>query len=170
VEVGECEDDRRFHPTALPAVADVFFGEVGELVNQIDRWMTEELFPAFSGSVGRPDRPVVVAMEVVFHDRTCAWTFSAEGSGARMRRELAQDWDLLNVFAGSVLADVVAGRSPWSRALLGGFVRVVDRTWRHEDGGWQRLGLPMVLPYLVLDFDRSQERFVEGQLARIQLE
>lgn len=171
VELLEGADDRFFDPTSQPDLVDPNpRGEnVAKLRSFVTTWVTDVLRQALGASwpTFGADRPLKLALEVVWPATSDAWTLRVDAGGATLVPGLDPDYDLLNRVAGSVLVDVLKGRSPWGRALLGGWLRVSDRCWLPTDDGFERTRVPMVFLYCALPYDRSQERWVDHQLSEL---
>lgn len=160
------EPDRTFRPLVIPDVADPDRGDSAAHRRAVDAWLAEELEPALARAAATlGDVRLVLALEVVYADGTERQTWAVGGG---VRRVEDEPWDLLNVVAGSLLADVIAGRRSWGEVLLPGHLRSVDRACRWRNGRLERIRVPVVFLYLALPYAESVERWVEAELQRLE--
>lgn len=128
-----------------------------ELRALIDGWLDEVLTPAL-GSFG--ERRLVLELvyaDTIEHHR---WTHGGPARG------FDADYDLLNAIVASSLADVITGRRHWGEPLLGGELRVAQRTYDVDpQRGLASAPVPPVFLYAGLSYAESHEAWIEHQLA-----
>ncbi|MBX2797159.1 MAG: MBL fold metallo-hydrolase [Myxococcales bacterium] len=149
-------------PLHIPEVVDPALGgeTAAQIRAEIDPWLRGELAPAVATHAPRLGvaRPLTLVLDVVLPDATHdVHIFVAEEGGCTHRRSRRVDvgHDAVVVVAGSMLADVVAGRRHWGEPLLAGLLRSARRV----------ASLPVFFPYWVLPYRRSVERWVRSLVA-----
>jgi UDP-MurNAc hydroxylase len=156
VEVLDTHDPRAFRPLQVPPVQARVGGYPATTVEaRVGAWASEVLGPALERASVRWGSavPLILVLEVITADGTAAWTFEV-GAG-RVRRGSDEEYDQLVVVEGSGLVDVIDGRSPWGRVLLGGSLRVVSRL---PEALARRM--PTVFLYTALPYETAFERWV----------
>lgn len=158
VEVTARPSSPIFRPDrGVPPLCDPDPRPAASLRPQVERWLKHELTPALEAYRGRRLVLEVVYADAIDHHR---WP----GGG----HDFDPDYDLLNAVVGSSLADVIAGRRHWGEPLLGGHLRVAQRTYDVNEGrGLTPVALPPVFLYAGLSYAASQEAWVEHQLAEL---
>lgn len=135
-------DDRTFTATVRP-LFDPSDRADAQLHETVARWVADTLTPVTRR------RDEVLQLDVVGPRSTR--THLLHGPGEPTHH--------LEV-AASVLVDVIAGRSPWGRAVLGGFLRC--RTGFTSTSGHHPLFV-----YDALAYEESFERWIDGQLTEL---
>lgn len=160
-----------FAPFELPPIRDpagpTFDADAGLV--RIAVWIADVLAPAverWSARVSAPD--LVFVIEVVLPARMVGFTLRLAGGRVAVDVGSDPEHDGLERLAGSVMVDVLDGRSAWGRALLGGWMRSVRRAYlTRPDGALDRLPVPAFLVYLGLSYEQSTARWVDGEVLRL---
>jgi hypothetical protein len=161
-----CPPRAAWAPLSVPPIVDpALEGQrAAELRAAVHPWLQQQLLPALARHVPALGlgRPVRLALVVVLPDDPISGSrehhlFTADGAGVThtMPSELDPEHDAVVEVAGSMLADVIAGRRHWGEPLLAGLLR-----------GARRLKvLPVFFPYWALSYQASVERWVQAQVA-----
>jgi hypothetical protein len=157
-------DPRVFRPFELPAVCDVDNGRGQERNRQsVRRWARGALLGALE-AVDR--RRTVRLLEVVYQDVTDVFTLTTGDGSASVTDEPTDDYDVCNVVAGSLLADVIEGRRHWGDLLLGGMLRASGRAYTVSPEGLRARKVAPIFLYHALSYDESIRRAVAWELAQ----
>lgn len=150
---------RPFSPLSAPPVSDpALGGERTEAIRAaVGPWVEGPLALAVARESERLGlyRPPRLALEIVYPDDRDI--YSLVGSTARKSPsgEIDPEYDALVTVAGSMLADVIAGRRHWGEPLLAGLMRSVRRV----------RPMPAFFLYWALSYRSSVERWVDHQVA-----
>lgn len=155
-------DPRRYFPLELPPVADPGLADMDESTMRADveRWLRTTLAPALARAW--PGRPLRLVVEVRFTAAVDAYTLT----GAAVERRFDDDWDALNVVAGSPLWEVLHARKHWGDLLLAGALRACTRAYELTGGRLHTLPLGDIILYHGLSYDESVRRAVQHEVAR----
>ena len=159
-------DPRNYHPLELEPVRDPGLGDVAEstLRADVDAWIRGPLVRGLARAcAGGPS--LRLALEVRFAATVAAYTLITDGPNVRVERGLDDDWDALNVVAGSLLWEVLQARRHWGDVLLAGALRACTRAYHVDTAGLQPLALAEVFLYHGLSYDDSVRRAVERSVA-----
>jgi UDP-MurNAc hydroxylase len=168
VEVVGPSVDRSFRPVTLPPVVDPSARSTDALLAETVPWLKGPLCAALGPTLAQAGvTRAALVLDLVLPEGTAHFTFDVRDGHATLRPGDDPDADLRNVIAASELADVVAGRAHWGRALLGGRLRSVDRLYGVVDGRVVRPRLPPFFLYLALPYDTATERWVDHEVARL---
>jgi hypothetical protein len=162
-------DDRAFRPFDLAGVVDPNLSgeEEGALRAEAERWIGEALSPALARAFPqmRVRGPLRFVVEVVFPHATDAYTIVVgEGTEPALFRARDDDYDALNVVAGSFLVDVVRGKRHWGEPLLAGLLRSSLRAYEVTPRGLVPANVAPMFLYYALSYEESMRRWVEWQL------
>ncbi len=171
----DCEpaqpDPRRYRPFVMPDVQDPNSGdhEPAMMRAAVDAWIRETLATALARAWPRMGVTTTLrfGVEVVFADARDCFTLHVGPQGARVERTLDDDWDLLNVVAGSMLWEVIVGRRHWGDVLLAGGLRAATRAYSIESDGLVLAHVGETFLYYALSYDRAVERAVQWQVASL---
>lgn len=154
-----------YRPTTVPTPSDSHMLD-GAGRDTIERWLEHELrvalvraYPEFG--VTRPLRFVV---EVVHADEPRAWTLIVGRDGATVAPGFDPDWDVYDVVAGSLFADVIAGRRHWGDLLLAGALRGFSRAYEAGPRGLAAAHVSEMFLYYALSYDVSTRRAIAWEL------
>jgi UDP-MurNAc hydroxylase len=156
-----------YRPTTVPAPSDPHPIDA-EGRAAIQGWIEHELrvalehaYPNFNVT-----RPLRFVIEVVQLDDRCAWTLIVGPSGATVAPGFEPDWDVYDVVAGSLLADVIAGRRHWGDLLLSGALRGYSRAYELGPRGLAAANVGEMFLYYALSYDESTRRAVTWELGQ----
>jgi hypothetical protein len=162
--VSHGQDPRVFRPFELPPVCDVDNGhDPVENRQRVRAWARGALLAALA-AVDR--RRTVRTLEVVYRDATDVFTFTTGDGPAHVTEEPSDDYDVCNVVAGSLLADVIAGRRHWGDLLLGGMLRASVRAYAVSADGVRARKVAPTFLYHALSYDESIRRAVAWELSQ----
>jgi len=165
-------DDRQFRPLEMPALVDPNLDGRDEVAlrARVAGWVKATLAPAWAdawGSMAVGGR-VCLVLEVVYPAHREAYTFEVGAGGCRVSRRFEDDYDGLNVVAGSMLVDVIEGRRFWGEILMGGFLRASNRSLFVETSGVSEGRVAPIFLYYALPYDESQARAVDARIKTFQ--
>ena len=167
---GTRDDDRVFRPDLASALVDPNLDARDEasMRGACGASIFETLGPALARafpSMGTP-RPLSFVVEVVFPRAVDAYTIvvAPGAADARIERRFDPDYDALNSIAGSLFADVIAGRRHWGEPLLGGLLRSSLRAYHVGANGLVPANVGPMFLYYGLSYEESMERWVEALL------
>jgi hypothetical protein len=106
-------------------------------------------------------------VEVVHADHREAWTLSVGPEGAIVSPGFTSDWDVLDVVAGSMFVDVIAGRRHWGDLLLAGALRGYSRAYELGPRGLAAASVGEMFLYYALSYDESTRRAIAWELSQI---
>ncbi len=159
-----------FRPYEMPAVVDPNPDGQDETAMRVRvaRWMGEDLAPALAAnwSAMRVRATLRFVVEVVFPSHVDVFTIAFDAHGARVSRELDDDFDAMNTIAGSLLVDVIEGRRQWGDPLLGGMLRAVVRAYDMNEEGLLPATVSPTFLYYAIGYDESVRRATEWQVKR----
>lgn len=159
VEVEEEREPRAYAPIELPSVRDPGGAEdEGRMRGDVEAWVRGPLARGLA-AVGRAGRFV---LEVRFVAATDVFTIAVDGGEARVSRGFDDDWDGLNVIAGSLLWEVLQARRHWGDVLLAGALRAVSRAYEVADGRLRARPLGDIFLYHGLGYEAAVERAVRA--------
>jgi UDP-MurNAc hydroxylase len=163
-----------WRPLAIPPVHDVgrFLGDpvVVEVMHaDVARWLEHDLAAALVARFDEfeVDRPLRLAVEVVFADRSLARTLVVDADRCELHEGIDPGWDALDVIAGTMLWEVLQGRRHWGDPLLSGGLRALSRAHRVDAGGLRRANLAEVFLYYALSYADSVDRALRWEVARL---
>lgn len=157
-----------FRPVSVPALEDP--GATDEHARErITAWITNDLREALARNYSSfgVDEALRFVIEVVYTDGRAAWTLIVDEAGARVEAGFDPQWDVLDVLAGSLFADVLAGRRHWGELLLAGALRGYIRAYALGPRGLTRANVGEMFVYYALSYDESTERAVAWELERL---
>ncbi|MGE0712770.1 MAG: MBL fold metallo-hydrolase [Planctomycetota bacterium] len=166
---GAAAPPARYDPFCAPTLTDPGALAAAERA-RLRRFLDEEL-PAALGAAARAldvarETPLRLALEVVLPDEErWAQTYLAGPGSCTSEPGLRHDHDALNRVTGSALAAVLAARSHWGDALLGGALQAVTRAYRVGPGGLERLPLAPIFLYYALPYDEAFTRSVRARVS-----
>jgi UDP-MurNAc hydroxylase len=159
-----------YRPTAVPAPSDPHALDA-EGRAAIERWIAHDLraaleraYPEFG--VSRPLRFVVEVVAANPVDPR-AWTLIVGRDGAKVEPGFDPDWDLYDVVAGSLFADVIAGRRHWGDLLLAGALRGFSRAYETGPRGLVAANIGEMFLYYALSYDESTRRAIAWELEKV---
>ena len=159
-----------FQPFAGPDVADPNIDNrpQAQLRGEVDHWLRDSLVPALGASYPKlhTRRAVTLQLEVVYPNTRDNHCFRVDSHGCNHTLTHVDDYDVLNVIAGSQLADVIAGRRHWGEPLLGGFLRASQRAYEVTPNGLQQVPIGSIFLYYALSYAESNRRWVAYQVER----
>ncbi len=160
VEVTDAREPRAYAPIELPPVRDPGLEDVdeGRMRAEVEAWVRGPLARGLAG-VCRAGRFV---LEVRFVAATDVFTLAVDGGEARVSRGFDDDWDGLNVIAGSQLWQVLQARRHWGDVLLAGALRAVSRAYEVADGRLRARPLGEIFLYHGLGYEAAVERAVRA--------
>jgi hypothetical protein len=120
----------------------------------------EQAYPGFGVT-----RPLRFVIEVVHPDDRRAHTLIVGPDAATVASGFDPDWDVYDVVAGSLLADVIAGRRHWGDLLLAGALRGYSRAYELGPGGLAAANVGELFVYYALSYDESTRRAIAWELA-----
>lgn len=153
-------DPRHYFPVDLPPLRDPGLPDMPEETLRADvaAWIRDTLAPALA----RTDFPALrLALEVRFTAAVDVFTLAVARGAVTVTRELDDDWDALNVVAGSLLWEVLHARKNWGDLLLSGALRACTRAYDVADGRLRPLPLGEIFLYYGLSYDDAVRRAVE---------
>jgi hypothetical protein len=156
-------DPRRYFPVELPPVRDPGLPDVPEATMraEVEAWVRGPL----ARGLAQLDGPELrLALEVRFAAAVDAYTLTVQRASVAVARGLDDDWDGLNVVAGSPLWEVLKARRHWGDVLLAGALRAITRAYRVDVAGLRPLALGDVFLYHGLSYDESFRRAVQRQV------
>ena len=161
----------RYRPFAGPPVTDPNLEQrvTDDLRRSLEIWIDGDLcralaqaYPNFGAA-----RPLLLALQVVYPCGAETYLFTVSSQGCSVSKGWSDDYDMLNVIAASMLADVLAGRRHWGEPLLGGWLRANHRAYRVDGQGVTRLNIGRIFLYYALSYRDSNERWVRYQLKQL---
>lgn len=158
-------DPRSYLPIDLPPLRDPGLEDMPEetLRADVDAWIRDTLAPALARACA--DFPTLrLALEVRFTAAVDVFTLEVARGTTRVTREHDDDWDALNVVAGSLLWEVLHARKNWGDLLLSGALRACTRAYDVHDGRLQPLPLGEIFLYHGLSYDDAVRRAVEREV------
>jgi hypothetical protein len=158
-------DPRSYLPVDLPPLRDPGLPDMPEEIIRADveAWIRDTLAPALARTCS--DFPALrLAVEVRFTAAVDVFTLEVARGATRVTRELDDDWDALNVVAGSLLWEVLHARKNWGDLLLSGALRACTRAYDVRDGRLQPLPLGEIFLYHGLSYDDAVRRAVEREV------
>lgn len=175
VDAGESLFDRLdggaasvYRPTMVPAPSDAHTLDA-QGHEAIERWIEDDLRVALERAY--PDfgvtRPLRFVVEVVQPEEQRAWTLIVGPEGATVGPGFDPDWDLYDVVAGSLLADVIAGRRHWGDLLLSGALRGFSRAYEVGPRGLLAANVGEMFLYYALSYESSTRRAITWELAQV---
>jgi UDP-MurNAc hydroxylase len=157
-----------YRPTTVPAPSDPQRLDA-EGRAAIEGWIQHELcvalvhaYPSFGVS-----RPLHFVLEVVQLDERRAWTLIVGASGATVAPGFDHDWDVYDVVAGSLFADVISGRRHWGDLLLAGALRGYSRAYEHGPRGLVAANVAEMFLYYALSYDESTRRAIMWEVGQV---
>jgi hypothetical protein len=172
VTITEDIDPRIFRPLHMPALVDPHVGGHDEAMMraQVAAWIEGPLGQALQSawpSMG-VTTPLTFVVEVTFPRVVEAYSLRVGPGGLRVRRGFDDDWDALNLVAGSLLWEVIDGRRHWGDVVLTGALRAATRAYTIGFDRVQRANVAETFLYYALSYDDSVERAVRWEVARAQ--
>ena len=168
VEHHPAEDDRVFVPFGVPPLTDPNLeGHAESRMRAVnDAWIQETLAPQVGRAfVSLGHTGARLALEVVYPSTTDVYTLTVQADGVRIERRLERDYDMWNQIAGSMLTNVIEGRSHWGRPLLGGLLRASGRLYGvDEEKGLKAARVAPFFLYYALSYDAATERWIAWEL------
>ena len=163
--VHDATDPRRYNPLELPPVGDPGLADVAEAVAraEVRAWVRGPLARGLARALGEGP-PLRLALEVRFVDAVDRWTLRVAGGQVDVEN-WDDDWDALNIVAGSLLWEVLQARRHWGDVLLAGALRACTRAYRVDEAGLRPLALGDVFLYHGLGYEASIRRAVEREVA-----
>jgi UDP-MurNAc hydroxylase len=159
-----------YRPTTVPAPSDPHMLDA-EGSEAIERWIADDLraaleraYPEFG--LTRPLRFVVEVVDSQPVDPPRAWTLIVGRDGASVESGFDPDWDLYDVVAGSLFADVIAGRRHWGDLLLAGALRGFSRAYETGPRGLVAANIGEMFLYYALSYDESTRRAIAWELEK----
>jgi UDP-MurNAc hydroxylase len=156
-----------YRPTMVPTPSDPHTLDA-ESRAAIERWVTSELRVALERAY--PDfgvtGPLRFVVEVVESVERRAWTLIIGRDTSTVTPGFDPDWDLYDVVAGSLLADVIAGRRHWGDLLLAGALRGFSRAYETGPRGLVAANVGEMFLYYALSYDESTRRAIAWELAQ----
>ncbi len=171
VSITEAIEPRVYRPFQMPPIVDA--NEAGHdeatMRTEVDRFVHAELAPALAEAW--PDfgvtRPLTFVVEVTFPSRVDAYTLVVDGPGAaKVTRGFDDDWDALNLVAGSLLWEVIAGRRHWGDVILTGSLRALTRAYEPGPTAITRAHVGATFLYYARPYDDSVQRAVRWEVAQ----
>lgn len=161
-------DPRRYRPHAIPELLDPNPNGHDEAITRprVHAWIHETLAPALARAWPgmRVREPLRFVVEVVFPRAHDAFTLHVGPHGVRVEPSNDEDWDLLNVVAGSLLWEVIEGRRHWGDVLLAGCLRASTRAYSVDEHGLRRADVGETFLYYALPYDEAVERAVRHEV------
>jgi hypothetical protein len=163
------DDPRRYHPFALPAVHDPGLADVPEAVQRrdVEAWVRGPLADGVARACA--GHRLRLVLELRFAGCTDLYTLHLDGA-VTVSRALDDDWDALNIAAGSLVWQVLHAHRNWGDALLAGALRGCSRAYTLADGRLRRLPLGDLFVYHGLSYDESVERSIRREVERTGLD
>jgi UDP-MurNAc hydroxylase len=160
--------EHAYRPTTVPAPSDPHTLDA-EGREAIERWIAHELRDALERAY--PDfgvsRPLRFVVEVVHADEHRAWTLIIGREGSKVEPGFDPDWDLYDVVAASLFADVIAGRRHWGDLLLAGALRGFSRAYEIGPRGLAAANVGEMFLYYALSYEASTRRAIAWELAQV---
>lgn len=163
----DAADPRRYYPVELPPVRDPGLPEVPEatLRAEVEAWVRGPLSEGLANGLATTSDPALrLALEVRFATSVDVYTLTVHGARVTVTRALDDDWDALNVVAGSLLWEVLRARRHWGDVLLAGALRACTRAYHVDTAGLRPLALGDIFLYHGLSYETSIRRAVERQV------
>lgn len=166
VTVADGRDPRRYMPLEFPALRDPGLSDMSEeaMRSDIEAWIRGTLAPAVAGACDRSPCLRLV-LEVRFTRAVDAYTLTTGTNAVVVSRGFEDDWDALNIVAGSLFWEVLEGRKHWGDLLLAGALRACTRAYDVRDGRLQPLALGDIFLYHGLSYDAAVRRAVQRAVA-----
>jgi UDP-MurNAc hydroxylase len=157
-----------YRPTTVPAPSDPDMLDA-EGRAAIERWIEHELRDALARAYPEfgVTRPLLFVVEVVYADDRRAWTLTVGPDQATVAPGFVSDWDVLNVVAGSLFADVIAGRRHWGDPLLAGALRGYSRAYELGPRGLVAAPVGEMFLYYALSYEASTRRAIAWELSQV---
>jgi UDP-MurNAc hydroxylase len=156
-----------YRPTSVPAPNDGHMLDA-EGRAAIEHWIAHDLRDALARAY--PDfgvaRPLRFVVEVVHADERRAWTLIIGPHAATVVPGFDADWDVYDVVAGSLFADVIAGRRHWGDLLLAGALRGYSRAYELGSRGLAAANVGEMFLYYALSYEASTRRAIAWELER----
>lgn len=156
-----------YRPTHVPMPADPHELAASDR-GVIERWITEDLRDALARAYPdfRMTTPLRCVLEVVARDDRRAWTLIVDRRGCFVEPGFDPEWDVYDVAAGSLLADVIAGRRHWGDLLLAGALRGYARAYEAGPRGLAAANVGEMFVYYALSYDESTRRAIAWELSQ----
>lgn len=166
VTITDDRDPRRYMPVEFPPLSDPGLSDIdeGTMRADVEAWLRGTLAPALARAwaSGPPLRFVV---EVRFTAAVDVFTLVVDRGDVAVVRGFEDDWDALNVVAGSLFWEVLQARKHWGDLLLAGALRACTRAYDLRDGRLRPLRLGEIFLYHGLSYDDAVRRAVEREVA-----
>lgn len=164
-------DPRRYRPLAITELRDPNPGSRDEqhMRPVVHAWIHDELARGLARAWPTMGATEVLrfVVEVVFPRARDCFTLHVGPAGTRVDDDGDDDWDLLNVVAGSLLWDVIEGQRHWGDVLLAGCLRAATRAYAVQEGTLRRLSVGETFLYYGLSYDDAVERAVRWEVATL---
>lgn len=159
---------RRYRPLVMPALRDPNLGghDQARMRPRVHAWIRKTLADALARAwpgmkISQPLRCVVEVVFPLAHD---AFTLQVGSEGTTVSAHYDDDWDLLNVVAGSMLWEVIEARRHWGDVLLAGALRAATRAYAVDEHGLRRADVAEIFLYYGLPYDEAVEAAVRAEV------
>lgn len=157
---GEPGDPRTYSPLDSPPVHDPGLPDVDAAVVRadIDAWVRG---PLARGLARARWPPLRLVLDVRLPAGPEVYTLTTRADAVTVERGRDDDWDALNIVAGSLLWEVLQARRHWGDVLLSGALRACTRAYHVDAAGLRPLPLGDIFLYHGLGYDESVQRAVQ---------
>jgi len=156
------EDPRRFDPFELPPVHDPGLVDVPESTQRqdIEAWIRGPL----AAGLARTALSLHLVLELRFVSTIDVYTFHLDHGHVTITRTRDDDWDAINIAAGSLVWEVLQARRHWGDVLLAGALRGCSRAYTLQGGHLRRLPIGELFVYHGLSYDDSVTRAIRHEV------
>ncbi|MEM9452844.1 MAG: MBL fold metallo-hydrolase [Myxococcota bacterium] len=159
---------RRYRPLVMPVLRDPNLGghDQARMRTRVHAWIRQTLADALARAWPgmKISQPLRFVVEVVFPRAHDAFTLHVGPNGTRVSAHYDDDWDLLNVVAGSMLWEVIEARRHWGDVLLAGALRAATRAYAVDEHGLRRADVAEIFLYYGLPYDEAVEAAVRTEV------
>jgi hypothetical protein len=162
---GDGEDPRRYAPLEFPPVFDPGLEDVPEAVQraEVEAWVRGPLAAGLARVCVHWGFLLKFVVELRFASAVDVYTLRVD-DGVVVARGFDEDWDGLNIAAGSLVWAVLQGRRNWGDVLLAGALRGCTRAYSVDEGRLRRLPIGELFVYHGLSYADSVERSVRREV------
>jgi hypothetical protein len=162
---GDGEDPRRYAPLEFPPVFDPGLEDVPEAVQraEVEAWVRGPLAAGLARACVHWGFLLKLVVELRFASAVDVYTLRVD-DGVVVARGFDEDWDGLNIAAGSLVWAVLQARRNWGDVLLAGALRGCTRAYSVDEGRLRRLPIGELFVYHGLSYADSVERSVRREV------